>query len=87
MQLWGWLIAYVVTFGLVQLLLYHYFQHRGTSSESPESTPAGAGHGSAPVEPEGGSVSGEVVPCPECGTRNDGHRMIRYCRSCAASLQ
>ncbi|WP_284010942.1 DUF7577 domain-containing protein [Haloarcula pelagica] len=87
MQLWGWLIAYVVTFGLVQLLLYHYFQHRNTSSESPESTPVGAGHGRPAVEPDGSSTPAEAVACPDCGTPNEGHTMIRYCRVCAATLQ
>jgi hypothetical protein len=85
MQLWGWLIAYVVTFGLVQLLLYHYFQHR--REPSPDSTPVGAGPGGTAVEAGGLSPESDAVCCPECGTRNEGHQMIRYCRVCAAALQ
>lgn len=78
-----WLIAYVIGFGLLQLLLYRYFQR---DDPSPETTPSPTEHG-APVAldaPEG-EASGRH--CRECGTYNEHDSMYVYCRECASRLQ
>jgi len=77
MQSWAWLAAYVVGFGLLQVALYRRF-HRRTAT--PEHTGA--------VEHTGGSSrppsdAAETTECEHCGTGNENHRMVRYCRSCA----
>jgi len=83
MESWGWLIAYVVGFGLLQLLLYRYLQGRGAT---PNST---GGRGASGGATAGPSASGAEagVRCASCGTVNEADGMIRYCRSCAESLQ
>ncbi|MBX0295466.1 DUF7577 domain-containing protein [Haloarcula nitratireducens] len=88
MNAWAWLTAYVVGFGLLQVLLYQYVQ---TTDPTPESTPertAGAVNGS-------GSRAGDdptrheesVVRCRHCGAANESHLMLRYCGTCTESLR
>jgi hypothetical protein len=80
---WGWLIAYVVGFGLLQLLLYRYLQRRGPTANSTAGRGASGGTGSA----QSASATEAGVRCESCGTVNEADGMIRYCRSCAESLQ
>lgn len=85
MQVWGWLIAYVVGFGLLQLFLYKYFQHRGPS---PESAPGGLGRASGDGQgTQQTAVAAPGINCPHCGARNETHQMIRYCGDCTQQLR
>jgi hypothetical protein len=81
MQPWVWLTAYVVGFGLLQILLYRHFSGRTTANttEGPVDR-SGGGHTAAPTDTD-------AVPCQHCGTVNESHRMVRYCRGCAESLR
>ncbi len=89
MEVWGWLVAYVVGFGLVQLLLYRYFQR---DDPSPDATPGStdqSGHRAVersphpPEDDEG--IDG--VQCPHCGAVNERDEMFTYCGACARSLR
>ncbi|GGN99610.1 MULTISPECIES: DUF7577 domain-containing protein [Haloarcula] len=82
MDTWVWLTAYVVGFGLLQVLLYRYFRRSDPSPETTEGrVDRHGGHGSPGTDVQG------VVPCDHCGTVNEAHRMVRYCRSCTESLR
>jgi len=80
MQPWAWLTAYVVGFGLLQVLLYRRF-----NQQSPKTTEGRAARasGGRTLEPE----TAESSPCQHCGTVNEAHRMVRYCRECTESLR
>jgi len=78
-----WLVAYVVGFGLVQLLLYRYFRR---DDPAPDATP-GRTERAAPVSVDAPDGDGTVVHCGECGTDNEHDSMFVYCRSCASRLQ
>jgi len=78
-----WLIAYVVGFGLLQLLLYRYFQG---DDPSPDTTPSPVeGSASVAVDTQHGETTG--IHCRECGTHNDSDSMYVYCRECASRLR
>ncbi|WP_135305245.1 DUF7577 domain-containing protein [Haloarcula amylovorans] len=85
MNVWAWLTAYVVGFGLLQVLLYQYVQ---TTDPTPERA-AGAVNGA------GSSAGGDptrydeesVVHCRHCGAANESHLMLRYCGTCTESLR
>lgn len=84
METWGWLIAYVVGFGLLQFLLFRYFQR---DNPAPDATPG-------PVEGAGGSaregprsnddIAG--VHCRHCGTFNEHQPTFAYCKQCISPL-
>jgi len=82
MQPWVWLAAYVLGFGLLQVLLYRHFSGGTASPQSTEGSVA---------RPDGGrqvvTEAGETTACEHCGAVNESHRMIRYCGSCAQSLR
>jgi len=80
MDTWVWLAAYVVGFGLLQLLLYRHFSRRTTTPAAESRTDHGGGH-----TPD--STDADSVHCQHCGTTNEAHPMVRYCRSCAESLR
>ncbi|MBX0322735.1 hypothetical protein EGH21_06795 [Halomicroarcula sp. F13] len=82
METWVWLTAYVVGFGLLQVLLYRYFRRGDPSPETTEGRVDRTG-GPGPQAPD----SQGVVHCDHCGTDNEAHRMVRYCRSCTESLR
>jgi len=79
---WVWLTAYVLGFGLLQIVLYRRF---GRQTPSPETTEGRVrrADGGRTVAPE----SADTVTCPHCGTVNETHQMIRYCSACADSLR
>ena len=92
MEALGWLVAYVVGFGLVQLLLYRYIQRddaapdaaaRGVDrspGRSMEQSPVGPGE----RDP---SEADEGVRCRHCGAVNEPDQMFSYCKQCAGPLQ
>ena len=84
METWGWLIAYIAGFGLLQLLLYRYF---GRSNPGPESTPGTGDQSGSAVSVPGGTTTARGVVCGHCGVENEADRMFRYCSDCTAPLQ
>jgi len=80
MESWGWLVAYVVGFGLLQVVLYQYVQRRDPSPEPTGGRRRGTG-GSATA------ADTEFVRCDDCGTRNRQLARVRYCRECTGSLR
>jgi len=82
MQPWVWLTAYVLGFGLLQVLLYRHFSGR-TASPQPTEGRAARTDGGQRVT----SDTTETVVCEHCGAVNESHLMIRYCGSCAESLR
>ncbi len=82
MQPWVWLMAYVLAFGLLQVLLYRHFSGRTTAPQPTEgyATRADGGRQAA-------AEGTDTVVCGHCGTVNESHTMIRYCGSCAESLR
>ncbi|MFB6309393.1 MAG: hypothetical protein ABEH35_08695 [Haloarculaceae archaeon] len=89
METWGWLIAYVVGFGLLQLFLYRYFQREDRSADT---TPAPSDQ-SAPLavdrprETTEETHEDDGVHCKHCGTYNERDPMFSYCKECAQPLQ
>ena len=85
METWGWLIAYVVGFGLLQLLLYRYFQR---DDPSPDVTP-GPGDQSArrSLEQSREPSSDDGRYCYHCGTLNGNEQPFAYCKECVRPLQ
>lgn len=82
MESWLWLAAYVVGFGVLQLLLYRHFSRKTPTARSTEGRPdhGGGGRLTAPED-------AETVPCQHCGSINEVHPMVRYCRFCADTLR
>ena len=92
MEALGWLLAYVVGFGLVQLLLYRYIQG---DDASPDAGPgrvdqsAGRSMEQSPARPEedAGADAEDGVHCRHCGAVNEYDQMFSYCKRCAGPLQ
>lgn len=100
MELWGWLVGYVVLFALFHLLLYYFYARRGDDGPPQPSFVDGNGTGAryAP-QSDGGSrsredpdidrdpeVEGETMRCPHCGTVNERDPVYTYCWNCVSSL-
>ncbi|MFC4247181.1 hypothetical protein ACFOZ7_09240 [Natribaculum luteum] len=100
MELWGWLVGYVILFALLHLLLY-YFYARDESDEqslSPsfaDGNRAGARYSSSPDGYPGSSdevdsdpeFDGETIRCPHCGVRNEADQTFTYCWNCISTLR
>ena len=82
MQPWMWLTAYVLGFGLLQVMLYRYFSGQTQTPESTSSPVARADGGQRIV-----TDATDTVACGHCGAVNESHSMIRYCGACAESLR
>ena len=82
MQPWVWLTAYVLGFGLLQVLLYRHFS-AGTPTAEPTESRAARADGGRQVA----TGTTDTVVCGHCGAVNESHRMIRYCGTCAESLR
>jgi hypothetical protein len=75
-----WLVAYVAGFGLLQVALYRLFKQRTASATEGSSERAGGRRLAATEETE-------AVPCRHCGTVNEIHQAVRYCRACTESIR
>ncbi|MDS0260011.1 hypothetical protein NDI56_11460 [Haloarcula sp. S1CR25-12] len=82
MQPWVWLTAYVLGFGLLQVVLYRHFSRQSPSPETTEGRVTRADGGRTVA-----AEAAATVTCQHCGTENESHRMIRYCSACAESLR
>ncbi|MFB6165117.1 MAG: hypothetical protein ABEJ31_08150 [Haloarculaceae archaeon] len=91
MEVWTWIVAYVVGFSLLQLLVYRYFRDSDASVEGP---PHGPGERYSPAvdglerdAPRGREATGDGRYCPHCGATNEPDASFRYCRECASPLR
>jgi len=88
MELWAWLVAYLLGFALLQVYLYRYFiggQSAGESSTE-QATPAYSEGGTSPVARPEQSDDGDLVACGECGTYNERTAAFTYCKECGSRL-
>jgi hypothetical protein len=85
METLAWLVVYVVAFGLLQLVLFRYFQR---DDPAPETTPSMADHGGGARADSGTERRGDDtgVRCRHCGTVNERHATITFCRYCVSPL-
>ena len=88
MEMWAWLGAYLVGFGLLQLYLYRYFikddsPAEGTTADGGLSRADGTNVG---VDTPESAAGGELVACPNCGAYNRNDPMFSYCQECATEL-
>lgn len=89
MEIWGWIIAYVVGFSLLQLLVYRYV---GSDEPTVERPAPGSSERTAArrLEPADGVASrpdGDTVHCQHCGSPNAREPVYTYCRECVAPLR
>ena len=102
MELWGWLVGYVILFALFHLVLYYVYVRRNDDDGSPSpSLVDGNRHGpryaSSPDRYPGPAddvdaerdvdPDGETVRCPHCGVRNEADRTFTYCWNCISTLR
>jgi len=88
MEVWTWIVAYVVGFSLLQLLVYRYFRDRGSVEGDSAGTADGYGVGVDAGEAANPRDStGDGVHCQQCGAHNESRSQYRYCRECAAPLR
>lgn len=84
METWGWLLAYVVGFGLLQLYLFRYIRR---DDPSPEATPGRIeGTGQASIEASTHGDEPDGVHCRHCGTYNEHQPTFAYCKRCVKPL-
>lgn len=95
MNVWAWIVLYVVLFGLLQVLIYRYLRS-GEDAPLMQSTPP-IGERPAPDDMRKERVLEEVGEhdssvhhdpsvrqCPHCGTENGVE--YTYCRECVEPL-
>ena len=84
METWGWLVLYVVGFGLVQLLLYRHFQR---DDASPDVTPPADRAARRSLDRSAPSADEEGIHCHHCGTYNEPEPTFSYCKECVRPLR
>lgn len=90
MEVWTWILAYIVGFSLLQLLVYRYFRNQEASVE--QASPRSVERYAAPVEqlehePLARPDGGDGVHCQRCGAYNQHESTYRYCRKCVSPLR
>lgn len=91
MEVWAWILAYVVGFSLLQLLVYRYFRDSEPSVEGAQ--PESGERYSAAVDHLEHDQSGQQVAdddgvyCQHCGAFNRTEATFRYCKRCVTPLQ
>jgi len=89
MELWAWLVAYLVGFAFLQFYLYRYFVRDDSrtesravdsSADSPlrSGDPGPAGTDRSPTD--------DRVHCSVCGAPNRNEPVYTYCRECGETL-
>lgn len=100
MDVWVWIVLYVLVFALFQLLVYRYFHDDdGASVSNPSGDPSQFGRpqdghrlprsaertaDDGQSDDSGSDDGASVRRCPHCGTEND--RSFTYCRNCVSPL-
>jgi hypothetical protein len=101
MEVWTWVVAYIVGFSLLQLLVYRYFRDRDPSVE--RSSPPKEGSSGieglerdrerspnpepTPDAPMQADADTDGIRCQHCGTYNEKAAKFRYCRECVTPLK
>jgi hypothetical protein len=88
MEVWAWIVAYIVGFSLLQLLVFRYFRNSETAVEQP-SPGSGEGYAAGDHLEQGGSSEAtptDGVHCQQCGAYNEQVTTYRYCKQCASPL-
>jgi hypothetical protein len=89
MEVWTWIIAYIVGFSLLQLLVYRYFRDSEPSVEGP-SPGSGERYASGDRlerDQSGRTATDDGVYCQHCGTYNEQTATYRYCKQCVAPIR
>jgi len=91
MEVWTWVVAYIVGFSLLQLLVYRYFRD---SEPSADGSSSGSGDQYSPAvdqlerdRPAPDPADEEGVYCQHCGAVNDSESTFRYCKRCVSPLR
>ena len=89
MEVWTWIVAYIVGFSLLQLLVYRYFRDSEPSVEQPS---PGAGERYAAGDrlkrdQTGGTATEDGLYCQHCGAFNEQAATYRYCKQCVSPLR
>ncbi|MEF8814162.1 MAG: hypothetical protein V5A55_10135 [Halovenus sp.] len=89
MELWAWLVAYLVGFALLQFYLYRYFvrddsRTNGTALES--SAEGSASPRDRVTTDTDRSRADDRVHCSACGAPNRNEPVYTYCRECGKAL-
>jgi NADH pyrophosphatase NudC (nudix superfamily) len=91
MEMWAWLVAYVLGFVVLQVYLYRYFVSRESTAES--TTPdSAAERGANAVErstrrTEHSNDGEEGLRCEQCGAYNENDQMYLFCGECGTKLR
>ncbi len=85
MDLWMWLLAYLLGFSLLQLLLYRYFSRDVPHGET--TTPASGEHPTARLNGGTDTSTTAGTVCPNCGAENEPDAVYTYCQECLSRLQ
>lgn len=83
MEVWTWVVAYIVGFALLQLLAYRYVRDSDPSVGGPgvgDERAAGADRDGAPAADDAG------IYCRNCSTHNERVSTYRYCKGCLTPL-
>lgn len=103
MDVWGWLIGYVVLFALLHLVLYYVYVRRSKDDRAgPPSFAEGPGPRSSPGQErypgreevgdprefeDSLDFDGETIRCPYCGARNESDPVFTNCWNCISTLR
>ncbi|WP_336000996.1 DUF7577 domain-containing protein [Halorientalis halophila] len=90
MEVWTWIVAYIVGFSLLQLLVYRYFRDsepsaEGASGSREQYAAAADGLERDASSRRAGDEDGTV--CQHCGTFNEHEATYRYCKHCVSPLR
>ncbi|RXK50115.1 DUF7577 domain-containing protein [Halorientalis pallida] len=91
MEVWTWIVAYIVGFSLLQLLVYRYFRDSEPSVDG-ASTGSGEQYSAATDGLERDQTSRRTrdddgTVCQHCGTFNEHEATYRYCKHCVSPLR
>ncbi|USZ67201.1 zinc ribbon domain-containing protein [Halorussus salilacus] len=88
MDVWGWIVLYVVLFSLLQLFIYRYLQRDDDSATLFRSTPPNGDPAAVEeireFDDRPRNTDPSVVVCPRCGTENE--TGFTYCRNCVSPM-
>jgi len=85
MEVWAWLLAYVLGFALLQLVLYRYFSREQGALDG--ATPGGTEATGRPVGESGAGAGEGRLRCQHCGATNKHDPQFTYCKQCASPLR
>jgi hypothetical protein len=88
MEVWTWIVAYIVGFSLLQLLVYRYFRDSEPSIEHPSPEAGEYAAGDRLERDDGRPRSDEDgAYCQHCGAFNEQVTTYRYCKQCVAPMR